>query len=108
MIHPSIVIVEANDKSPASNISDRHIDTNLRRVSPDTIEIRPEDYPNNDYDVVKATLSSGLSFHELVLTVWKTKDTVFSIDVEVAGPHLFKRIAAFSSKGPTNVLNMIV
>jgi hypothetical protein len=49
-------------------------------------------YPNGEGDVVKAVLESGLTFEEMVLVIFRTKDTIFSCDLQVAGPKLFKMI----------------
>lgn len=51
-----------------------------------------EAYPDGDGDVIKACLGSGLSYEDMVLVVFRTKDTIFSCDVQVAGPKLFEMI----------------
>jgi hypothetical protein len=49
-------------------------------------------YPNGDADVIEASLHIGLTFDELVLVVWRKKDTIFSADMPVIGPAIFQFI----------------
>mmetsp|Transcript_3068 Transcript_3068/g.4206 ORF Transcript_3068/g.4206 Transcript_3068/m.4206 type:complete len:700 (+) Transcript_3068:31-2130(+) len=56
-------------------------------------KFKPEDYPqNNDADIVRASLNSGLKFDELVLVVWRKNDTIFRCDMAVIGPAIYKFI----------------
>jgi len=54
----------------------------------------PNEYPNGDADVVRATLNSGLTFSDMVLVVWKKKCCVFTCDMSIVGPSVFKLMDA--------------
>lgn len=55
---------------------------------------KPSDYPDGNGDIVEASMNSGLKYDELVLVVWRKKDTIFRCDMAVIGPALYKFIDA--------------
>jgi hypothetical protein len=75
----------------APGATDRH-EIQLDTVPRTVVKLNPEDYPNNDGDVVEASLATSLRYDDLVLVVWHTNDTVFSADFRAIGPELFDLI----------------
>jgi hypothetical protein len=51
-----------------------------------------ETYSPEDQPIVEASMHTGIKFDEMVLVVWRSGDTVFSADMSVIGPALFKFI----------------
>jgi hypothetical protein len=56
-------------------------------------KIRESDYPNGDYDIVKACQESTLEVEEVVAAVQETKDTCLGCDVDRIGVAIFARCA---------------
>ena len=71
---------------------------NTIQEAPEKPKMRPEeldplDYPDGDFQCVRASLHSTLRFDDLVAVVHMTGDTVMSCDLEHVAPILFDLIA---------------
>jgi hypothetical protein len=99
--------IDVEEHQAASNVKRPSLDEananpELRRKLSAVSNFDPSEYPNGDADVVRATLNSGLKFADMVLVVWKKKSCVFTCDMSVVGPALFRMIDSDGSGSLTH------